>query len=123
MGQLINKLELSSRKPEELFTHAPCDTGDTPQRDVRRNSIDLGEVEDTSRSSQVVEERAMNKGKRMSFSDEADEELDKSSRQFGVRSSLLTSAISDASTDNATPIHDMHEHLYANGVAFCTAPE
>ena len=70
-----------------LFTHALRDPGDTPRKDVRRNSIDLSEVEDTPRSGRVMEERARNKGKRMSFSDE---ELDKSSRQFGIRSPVLT---------------------------------
>jgi serine/arginine repetitive matrix protein 2 len=69
-----------------LFTHALRDPGDTPRKDARRNSIDLSEVEDTPRSGRVMEERARNKGKRMSFSDE---ELDKSSRQFGIRSPLL----------------------------------
>ena len=69
-----------------LFTHALRDPGDTPRKDVRRNSIDLSEVEDTPRSGRVMEERARNKGKRMSFSDE---ELDKSSREFGIRSPLL----------------------------------
>jgi hypothetical protein len=62
-----------------LFTHALRDPGDTPRKDVRRNSIDLSEVEDTPRSGRVMEERARNKGKRMSFSDE---ELDKSSREL-----------------------------------------
>jgi serine/arginine repetitive matrix protein 2 len=69
-----------------LFTHALRDPGDTPRKDVRRNSIDLSEVEDTPRSGRVMEERARNKGKRMSFSDE---ELDKSSREFGIRSPVL----------------------------------
>ncbi len=69
-----------------LFTHALRDPGDTPRKDVRRNSIDLSEVEDTPRSGRVMEERARNKGKRMSFSDE---ELDKSSREFGIHSSVL----------------------------------
>ena len=68
---------------KSLFTHALRDPGDTPRKDARRNSIDLSEVEDTPRSGRVMEERARNKGKRMSFSDE---ELDKSSRQFGIRS-------------------------------------
>ena len=69
-----------------LFTHALRDPGDTPRKDVWRNGIDLSEVEDTPRSGRVMEERAGNKGKRMSFSDE---ELDKSSREFGIRSPLL----------------------------------
>lgn len=65
-----------------LFTHALRDPGDTPRKGVRRNSIDLSEVEDSPRNGRVMEERARNKGKRMSFSDE---ELDKSSRKFGIR--------------------------------------
>jgi hypothetical protein len=63
-----------------LFTHALRDPGDTPRKDVRRNSIDLSEVEDTPRSGRVMEERARNTGKSMSFSDE---ELVKFSRGFG----------------------------------------
>jgi hypothetical protein len=66
-----------------IFTHALRDPGDTPRKDPRRNSIDLSEVEDSPRNDRVVQERARNKGKRMSFSDE---ELDKSSRSFGIRS-------------------------------------
>ncbi len=69
-----------------LFTHALREPGDTPRKDVRRNSIDLSEVEDTPRSGRVLEERARNKGKRMSFSDE---ELDKSSREFGIHSPVF----------------------------------
>jgi hypothetical protein len=68
-----------------LFTHALRDPGDTPRKDARRNSIDSSEAEDSPRNDRVIQERARNKGKRMSFSDE---ELDKSSssRSFGIRS-------------------------------------
>jgi len=67
-----------------LFVHALRDPGDTPRKDARRNSIDLSEVEDSPRNDRVIQERARNKGERMSFSDE---ELDKSSRKFGIRTS------------------------------------
>ena len=67
-----------------LFVHALRDPGDTPRKAVRRNSIDLSEVEDSPRNDRVIQERARNKGERMSFSDE---ELDMSSRRFGIRSS------------------------------------
>jgi len=73
-----------------LFVHALRDPGDTPRKDARRNSIDLSEVEDSPRNDRVIQERARNKGERMSFSDE---ELDKSSRGFGIRSS--TQALRD----------------------------
>ena len=66
-----------------LFTHALRDPGDTPRKDARRNSIDSSEVEDSPRNDRVIQERARNKGKRMSLSDE---DLDKSSRWFGIRS-------------------------------------
>ena len=69
-----------------LFTHALRDPGDTPRKGARRNSIDSSEVEDSPRNGLVMEERVRNKGKRMSFSDE---ELDKSSRSFGIRSPVL----------------------------------
>jgi serine/arginine repetitive matrix protein 2 len=66
-----------------IFTHALRDPGDTPRKRARRNSIDLSEVEDSPRNDRVIQERARNKGERMSFSDE---ELDKSFRSFGIRS-------------------------------------
>ncbi|KAF8502142.1 hypothetical protein F5888DRAFT_1632097 [Russula emetica] len=110
-----------------LFTHALRDPGDTPRKGVRRNSIDLSEVEDTPRSGRVMEERARNKGKRMSLSDE---ELDKSSQRKtptstshaadmqALRNHIMTShvsqlsestsAVSDASTDNTTSLPDAH---------------
>ena len=53
-----------------LFTHALRSPGNTPRKDVRRNSIDLSEVEDSPRNDRVMQERAGNKGKRKSFSDE-----------------------------------------------------
>ncbi|KAA1475142.1 hypothetical protein DENSPDRAFT_883330 [Dentipellis sp. KUC8613] len=68
---------------KDLFSHARRD--DTPDRKGRRrNSIDASEVEDSSpRVDRVASERAKNRGKRQSLSDE---ELDKSSKSA---SSLL----------------------------------
>ena len=59
---------------KDLFTRALRDPGDTPQKDRRRrNSIDVSEVDASPR---VQKERAKNKGKRRSLSNE---EADKSS--------------------------------------------
>jgi hypothetical protein len=88
-----------------LFTHALRDPGDTPRKDVRRNSIDLSEVEDSPRSGRVMEERARNKGKKMSFSDE---ELDKSSRQFGIRSPVLIFLTIRPPPERKTPTSTSH---------------
>ena len=70
------------------FTPAVATFQTTPWKDVQRNSIDLSEVEDSPRSGRVMEEPAKNKGKRMSFSDK---KLGKSSREFGICSSILLS--------------------------------
>ncbi|OCH90253.1 hypothetical protein OBBRIDRAFT_812807 [Obba rivulosa] len=56
---------------KDLFAHALRDPGDTPRKiGPRRNSIDLSEVEDSPRIEQMEKERAKNKGKRKSLSDE-----------------------------------------------------
>lgn len=53
---------------KDLFEHALRDPGDTPSKGRRRrNSIDTSEVESSPR---VARERAKNKGKRKSLSDE-----------------------------------------------------
>lgn len=52
---------------KDLFSHALRDPGDTPQKNRRRNTID---VSDTESSPRVEQERAKNKGKRRSLSDE-----------------------------------------------------
>jgi serine/arginine repetitive matrix protein 2 len=64
---------------KDLFSHALRDPGDTPVKGKpRRNSIDTSEVEASPR----VRERAKNKGKRKSLSDE---EADKPSSALHVR--------------------------------------
>jgi hypothetical protein len=64
---------------KDLFSRALRDPGDTPRKDGRRrNSIDVSEVEASPR---VARERAKNKGKRRSMSDE---EMDKPSSACGV---------------------------------------
>ena len=56
---------------KDLFSRALRDPGDTPQKGrQRRNSIDISEVEASPR---VERERAKNKGKRRSLSDEESE--------------------------------------------------
>lgn len=61
---------------KELFSFALRDPGDTPRKiKPRRNSIDLSEVEDSPRIELVEKERARNKGKRKSLSDEEAENL------------------------------------------------
>jgi hypothetical protein len=85
MGRLIDKLELGSRKPQAfVYQLAFREPGDMLRKDVRRNSIDLSEVEYSTRSGRVRGERARNE--RMSF---RDEKLGKSSREFVIRSPLL----------------------------------
>ncbi|KAH9961259.1 hypothetical protein BC827DRAFT_1203507 [Russula dissimulans] len=114
-----------------LFTHALRSPGDTPRKDVRRNSIDLSEVEDSPRNDRVMQERARNKGKRKSFSDGEDESDLSSQRKTltaaphasnmdALRNRILNShasrlsesisGVSDSSTenDNVTSLRDMH---------------
>ncbi|EMD37770.1 hypothetical protein CERSUDRAFT_50423 [Gelatoporia subvermispora B] len=67
---------------KDLFAHALRDSGDTPRKGKqRRNSIDLSEVEDSPRIELVEKERAKNKGKRKSLSDE---EADNSSAYYVI---------------------------------------
>ncbi|KAI0298524.1 hypothetical protein BC826DRAFT_1103024 [Russula brevipes] len=66
-----------------LFTHALRDPGDTPRKDVRRNSIDLSEVEDTL--SYLLLHLL-----------------------HGQRSAESMSGVSDSSADNATSLRDGH---------------
>lgn len=63
---------------KDLFSNALRDSGDSPQtgNGRRRNSVGASELDDSPRVEKVAEERAKNKGKRRTLSDE---ELDKSS--------------------------------------------
>lgn len=60
----------------QLFSRAMRDPDDTPKRPKqRRNSIDASQVEESPRKERVERERADNKGKRRSMSDEEAERL------------------------------------------------
>ncbi|TFY81628.1 hypothetical protein EWM64_g2393 [Hericium alpestre] len=88
---------------KDLFSNARRD--DTPEkRGRRRNSIDASEVEDSPRVDKVAQERAKNKGKRKSLSDE---ELEKSSK----------ASFSRAGSSHAMNIEALRSRLtnYANG--------
>ncbi|ETW80943.1 hypothetical protein HETIRDRAFT_247509, partial [Heterobasidion irregulare TC 32-1] len=57
---------------KDLFSNALRDSGDSPQtgNGRRRNSIGASELDDSPRVEKVAEERAKNKGKRRTLSDE-----------------------------------------------------
>lgn len=98
-SQLINERtpslpsELESDEPQHrsfasealsrLFSHALREPGDTPtKKNTRRNSIDSSEVEvveDSPRIERIAQERARNKGKRKSMSDEEAEKASSTS--------------------------------------------
>ncbi|KAF9819163.1 hypothetical protein IEO21_02334 [Rhodonia placenta] len=60
----------------ELFSHVLRDPGSTPRKGrLRRNSIGGNEVDPSPRVARIEEERAQNKGKRRSMSDEEAEHL------------------------------------------------
>ncbi|CAL1707874.1 unnamed protein product [Somion occarium] len=62
---------IASQSLKELFSNALREPGQTPRKfQKRRNSIDASEVEDSPRLELVHKERAYNKGKRRSMSDE-----------------------------------------------------
>jgi len=66
---------------KELFSHALRDPGNTPQKGrARRNSIGTGEVGPSPRIERVEKERAKNKGKRRSMSDEEADHLSSASK-------------------------------------------
>lgn len=54
----------------DIFSHALREAGDTPRRERPRRNSDVSEVESSPRVELVQEERAKNKGKRRSMSDE-----------------------------------------------------
>lgn len=109
-SQLINERtpslpsELESDEPQHhsfasealsrLFSHALREPGSTPtKKNTRRNSIDTSEVEvveDSPRLERIAQERARNKGKRKSMSDE---EAERSSSTSAIVSSSLPSRI------------------------------
>lgn len=107
-SQLINERtpslpsELESDEPQHhsfasealsrLFSHALREPGSTPtKKNTRRNSIDTSEVEvveDSPRLERIAQERARNKGKRKSMSDE---EAERSSSTSAIVSLLFSS--------------------------------
>ncbi|KAF8891719.1 hypothetical protein BD779DRAFT_143004 [Infundibulicybe gibba] len=81
----------------DIFSRALREPGDTPQKrgaQPRRNSIDTSEVEASPR---VAKERAKNKGKRRSLSDEEIENASKSGKsESSVRSSSQAASTFDS---------------------------
>ncbi|KAI0071720.1 hypothetical protein K474DRAFT_1668701 [Panus rudis PR-1116 ss-1] len=72
---------LARESLKQLFSRALRDPGDTPRKSsARRNSIDTSEVEDSPRIERVRQERASNRGKRKSLSDEEAEKATQHSR-------------------------------------------
>ncbi|KAI0067171.1 hypothetical protein BV25DRAFT_1819465 [Artomyces pyxidatus] len=107
-----------------IFSHALRESGDTPRKYGRRNSIDASEVEDSPRVQRVAQERSKNKGKRKSLSDE---ESSKNPHTFSshaanmeaLRNRLLgtqnvtdtadtSDDLADTSNDTATLLHQMN---------------
>jgi hypothetical protein len=79
-----NTPSIARESLKDLFSRALRDPGDTPQKNRRRrNSIDVSEVESSPR---VERERAKNKGKRRSLSDE---EADKPSSMYHSQEQLI----------------------------------
>ncbi|KAH8108092.1 hypothetical protein BXZ70DRAFT_35830 [Cristinia sonorae] len=83
-----NTPSIARESLKELFSHALRDPGDTPQKGRRRrNSVDASPVVDKT----VERERAYNRGKRQSMSDEEAEKIAQIARR-GERSSRTSGA-------------------------------
>lgn len=83
-----NTPSIARESLKDLFTRALRDPGDTPQKTRRRrNSIDVSEVEASPR---VRKERAKNKGKRRSLSDEEAEKPFSTCHPCNIQTTLFT---------------------------------